>query len=134
LGKLDNEGYLYLVGRKSELIKCAGERVFPREVEIVLDAHPAIRESAVFGIPNEILGERIVACIVLHPGADVQPEDLRAYCLESLPPVRVPREVRFSDSLPKTGSGKIDRSSLAAHFHEIGLAERMAPLGQASIK
>jgi len=126
LGKVDSDGYLYIVGRKSELIKSAGERVFPREIETVLDAHPAIRESAVLGIPDEILGERIVACVVLHPGAEVKTEDLRTHCLKSLPLVRVPREVRFSNGLPKTGSGKTDRSSLEAHFHEIGLARTYA--------
>ena len=126
LGKVDNEGYLYLVGRKSELIKSAGERVFPREIETILDAHPAIRESAVLGIPDEILGERIVACVVLHPGAEVRTEDLRTHCLKCLPLVRVPREVRFSDGLPKTASGKTERSRLAAHFHEIGLAKTYA--------
>jgi long-chain acyl-CoA synthetase len=121
LGRFDRDGYLYLVGRNSELIKSAGERVFPREIEIVLDAHPAIRESAVLGIPDAVLGERIVACVVLHPGADVKTEDLRTHCLKSLPVVRVPREVRISDGLPKTGSGKTDRNRLAKHFDEIGL-------------
>lgn len=126
LGKMDDEGYLYLVGRKSELIKSAGERVFPREIESVLNAHPAVRESAVLGVPDKILGERIVACVALHPGADVKAEDLRTYCLKSLPLVRVPREIRFSAGLPKTGSGKTDRTSLAEHFHEIGLARTNA--------
>jgi long-chain acyl-CoA synthetase len=127
LGKVDGEGYLYLVGRKSELIKSAGERVFPSEIETVLDAHPAIRESAVLGIPDDILGERIVSCVVLHPGANVKTEDLRTHCLQFLPLVRVPREIRFSDGLPKTSSGKTDRSRLAAHFHEIGLARTCVP-------
>jgi len=123
LGKVDSQGYLYIVGRKSELIKSAGERVFPREIEAVLDAHPAIAESAVFGLPDEILGERIVACVVFHPGADVKAEDIRTHCLKSLPLVRVPREIHFSQGLPKTASGKIDRSRLAPHFHAIGLAK-----------
>jgi long-chain acyl-CoA synthetase len=126
LGKMDDEGYLYLVGRKSELIKSAGERVFPREIESVLNAHPAVRESAVLGVPDKILGERIVACVALHPGADVKAEDLRTYCLKSLPLVRVPREIRFSAGLPKTGSGKTDRIGLAAHFREIGLTKTCA--------
>jgi long-chain acyl-CoA synthetase len=126
LGKVDSHGYLYVAGRKSELIKSAGERVFPREIEIVLDAHPAVRESAVLGIPDDILGERIVACVVLHPGADVKAENLRTHCLKSLSLVRVPREIRFSDALPKTSTGKTDRGGLAAHFHEIGVAKMHA--------
>jgi len=131
LGKLDSEGYLYLVGRKSELIKSAGERVFPREIETVLDGHPGIHESAVLGIPDDLLGERIVACVVLRPGADVSAETLRTHCLKSLPLVRIPREVRFSERLPKTASGKTDRSGLVAHFQEIGLARtRIAQAAQ----
>ena len=126
LGKLDRDGYLYLVGRSSEMIKCAGERVFPREIEYVLDAHPAIRESAVVGIPDETLGERIVACVALHPGAEVKIEDIRTHCLKSLPLVRVPREIRFSHGLPKTSSGKLSRAGLKAHFFDIGLPKTYA--------
>jgi long-chain acyl-CoA synthetase len=124
LGRVDSDGYLYIVGRKSELIKSAGERVFPREIEIVLDAHPAIHESAVLGIPDDILGEKIVACVVPRPGIEVKTEELRTHCLKSLPLVRVPREVRVSLGLPKTDSGKTNRSILPAHFREIGLAEK----------
>lgn len=120
IGKLDRQGYLYLVGRKSDLIKSAGERVFPGEIESVLDHHPAIRESAVLGIPDPTLGEKIVACVVLKPGATIEADALRTHCLKSLPLVRTPREIRFSAGLPKTESGKIDRSSLRAHFNELG--------------
>ena len=119
------------MGRKSELIKSAGERVFPREIETVLDGHPGIHESAVLGIPDDLLGERIVACVVLRPGADVSAETLRTHCLKSLPLVRIPRELRFSERLPKTASGKTDRSGLVAHFQEIGLARtRIAQAAQ----
>lgn len=121
LGRFDSEGYLYLTGRSSDLIKTAGERVFPREIECVLEAHGAVREVAVFGIPDAILGERIVASAVLHPGARATPEDLRTHCLKSLPLVRVPREIRFFDSLPKTGSGKLERNKLVSHFIEPNL-------------
>lgn len=116
LGRFDADGCLYLVGRKSDLIKCAGERVFPREIEAVLGAHPAVLECAVLGIPDALLGERIVACVVLQPECNSAYEDLRTYCLKSLPVVRIPREIRFSAGLPKTSSGKIDRGKLATHF------------------
>jgi acyl-CoA synthetase (AMP-forming)/AMP-acid ligase II len=126
LGQLDDEGYLYVVARKSELIKTAGERVFPREIEVVLDAHPAISESAVLGIPDRLLGERIIACVVPKPGAYVDPEQIRTHCLKFLPLVRVPREIHPSEGLPKTASGKIDRRALAAHFRDI--AQTVAPV------
>jgi acyl-CoA synthetase (AMP-forming)/AMP-acid ligase II len=116
LGKLDDDGYLYIVGRKSEMIKCAGERVFPREAEAVLETHPAVCESAALGLPDKLLGERLVACVVTHDGASVTAEELRSHCLNSLPLVRAPREIRFCSSVPKTASGKVDRSRLAEHF------------------
>jgi long-chain acyl-CoA synthetase len=122
IGQLDHHGHLYLAGRKSELIKSAGERVFPREVEIVLDMHPAVLESAVLGVPDRILGEKIVACVALKPEETIDAEALRTHCLKFLPLVRVPREVCFVQSLPKTDSGKIDRKSVAAHFNELGRA------------
>ncbi len=122
LGRFDTEGFLYLVGRKSDLIKSAGERIFPREIEAVLDSHPDVVESAALGIPDVILGERVVACVVVRADSKLnRVEELRTYCLKSLPLVRVPREIRLSESLPKTGSGKIARSGLAAHFHALGL-------------
>jgi acyl-CoA synthetase (AMP-forming)/AMP-acid ligase II len=116
LGKLDERGYLYLVGRSSEMIKCAGERIFPREIEEVLDGCAAVAESVVLGVPDPLLGEKVVACVVLKEGAEITPGDLRAHCLKSLPLVRTPREVRFVKSLPKTSSGKIARAALAGEF------------------
>jgi long-chain acyl-CoA synthetase len=124
IGSFDDHGYLYLAGRKSELIKSAGERVFPREVESVLDMHPAVRESAVLGIPDNTLGEKIVACVVLKPGAAIEADALRTHCLKLLPLVRTPREIRFTEGLPKTESGKIDRRALLALFRDLGRAKR----------
>ncbi len=116
LGRLDADGYLYLAGRSSEMIKCAGERIFPREIEEVLDAIPGVAESAVLGVPDPVLGEKLVACLVLKPGASVSASDVRAHCLKSLPLVRTPREVKFLDVLPKTSSGKITRKALLELF------------------
>jgi long-chain acyl-CoA synthetase len=122
LGKFDFDGYLYLVGRKSDLIKCAGERIFPQEIESVLDSHEAVASSAVLGLPDEVLGERIVACVVPQSGAQLTPDELRTHCLKSLPLVRVPREVRFCADIPRTASGKTNRSKLAEHFHALEAA------------
>ena len=119
IGKFDRNGLLRVLGKISTLINSAGERVFPGEVESVLEAHPAIRESAVFGIPDDVLGEKIVACVVLKPEATVQSDELRAHCLLSLPLVRAPREIRFADYLPKTESGKIDRLHLQEYFNDL---------------
>jgi acyl-CoA synthetase (AMP-forming)/AMP-acid ligase II len=123
IGRFDHYGHLYLAGRKSDLIKSAGERVFPREVESVLDMHPDVRESAVLGIPDRILGEKIVACVVLKPGAAIDADELRTHCLKFLPLVRAPREILFTRGLPKTESGKIDRRGVVAHFNELRRAK-----------
>ena len=119
IGSFDRQGYLILSGRKSDLIKSAGERVFSGEVESVLDMHPAVRESAVLGIPDQNLGEKIAACVVLKPGAAIKANALRAHCLKLLPAARTPREIRFPQSLPRTESGKIDRRGVVAQFNKL---------------
>lgn len=124
LGALDSQGYLFLAGRTSEMIKCAGERVYAGEVESVLYAHPAIRECAALGVPDDTLGERIVACVRVHPEMTVSGDDIRSHCLKFLPLVRVPREIRFTDALPKTGSGKVDRRGLLAEFQNLHQASQ----------
>jgi len=120
LGRLDTEGYLYLVGRKSEMIKCAGERIFPGEIEDVINSIPNVQESAVFGMPDEVLGERVVAIVAPVAGAELTEEVIHSRCLQSLAFVRTPKEIRIVSQLPKTASGKIDRRavrSLASLAH-----------------
>ncbi len=127
MGKMDADGYLYLVGRKSEMIKCAGERIFPREIEGVIERHPAILQSGVIGVPDRVLGEKIVACVVARPGLAVGVEEIRGHCLQFLSFVRAPREIRFFEELPKTSSGKIDRRGLVALWGSLrGQAGRKA--------
>jgi len=118
LGRFDEDGYLYLAGRSSEMIKSAGERIFPREIEEVIDTFEGVAESAVLGLPDPILGEKLVACIKVKDGETVALGDLRTHCLKSLPFVRTPREMRFVKALPKTASGKIVRAALKATFAE----------------
>lgn len=112
LGRFDQDGYLWLVGRSSDMIKTAGERVFPKEIEDVVNAHPAVAESAVIGAKDELLGEKIVALVVLRAGQALTINELRTHALKSLPFVRAPRELKVVDALPKTASGKIDRGAI----------------------
>ncbi|WP_438025547.1 class I adenylate-forming enzyme family protein [Sorangium sp. So ce233] len=114
LGHLDAEGYLFLSGRSSEMIKSAGERIFPREIEEVLQAHPSVGEAAVFGVPDPVLGERIVACVVPAPGHAPSVQVLKTHCLKSLSYVRTPKEIYVVQDLPKTVSGKTLRDALRA--------------------
>lgn len=113
LAYLDDDGHLFLAGRSSEMIKSAGERIFPQEIEAVLAAHSRVDEVAVIGIKDATLGERIVAYVHLTEGDPVEASELKALCLESLPFVRVPKTFVLRDTpLPKTGSGKVSRGKL----------------------
>ncbi len=116
LGFVDADGFLYLVDRISQMIKSAGERIFPREIEDVIDCHFGVAESAVFGVPDLMLGEKMVAWIVPEPGIDLSVEMIRTHCLQQLPYSRSPREIEFATTLPKTASGKIDRKTLRALY------------------
>jgi long-chain acyl-CoA synthetase len=112
LGYLDEDGFLYLVDRLKDLIIRGGYNVYPREVEEVLYAHPAVAEAAVIGRPDDRLGEEIVAVVAFHPGASASADDLIAFCRERLAAYKCPREVRVLDSLPKSPSGKLLKREL----------------------
>lgn len=115
LGMLDEEGFLHLVGRRKEVIIRSGFNVYPREVESRLEAHPAVQEAAVVGVPDPLLGEAICACIVPIEGAIVTEREIVDWCRETLSESKVPDEVRFLDSFPRTGTGKIRRVELSRH-------------------
>ncbi|QHO77849.1 hypothetical protein ACH79_39845 [Bradyrhizobium sp. CCBAU 051011] len=112
LGYLDADGYLYIAGRSCEMIKTAGERLFPGEIEQVLQTHPGIAEAAVLGRPDPLLGERVVAYIVTKTGHRPCHAELKRHCLNALPYVRVPKEIHIVAELPKTASGKVRREAL----------------------
>lgn len=113
LGMIDEEGYLHILGRRKEMIIRGGFNVYPREVEDRLHAHPAVLDVAIVGLPHEVLGETAVACIVPVEGAIVTGEEIKEFCRETLAEYKVPDIVRFLDSLPMTGSGKVRRIELA---------------------
>jgi long-chain acyl-CoA synthetase len=113
LAYLDEDGYLFLVDRKKDLIKTSGFQVWPREIEEVLSAHPAVREVGVAGVPDPIKGEVAQAWVVLHAGASATEEELRHYCRERLARYKVPAHVVFRAELPKTTVGKILRRALS---------------------
>jgi fatty-acyl-CoA synthase len=113
LGMIDDEGFLHIVGRRKELIIRGGFNVYPREVEDRMHAHPAVMDVAVIGLPHEVLGEVVCACIVPVEGAIVTGEEIRDWCRGALADFKVPDLVRFFDSFPLTGSGKVRRVELA---------------------
>jgi len=112
--KMDEEGYLYFVGRKDDIIKTRGEKVSPREVEDVLYSLDGVAEAAVVGVPDPLLGEAIKAVVTLREGAVLTEQDLRRHCARHLEDFAVPRAVEFRESLPKTTSGKISKRELNA--------------------
>ncbi len=113
LFRTDAEGFLYFVGRKDDIIKSRGEKVSPKEVENVLYALPGIREAAVIGVPDPILGAAIKAVVALEPGATLSADDIFRHCAKNLEDFMVPKQVAFRDALPKTESGKISRRLVA---------------------
>jgi O-succinylbenzoic acid--CoA ligase len=109
LGALDEEGRLTVTGRKADTIVTGGENVAPSEVEAVLEAHPGVAEALVRGRPDPQWGDAVVATVVLESGSAAGEAELRAFCADRLPAFKVPKEIAFADSLPRTPSGKLLR-------------------------
>lgn len=112
LGKFDEEGYLYIVGRKKEMIKVGGEIVFEPEVEAVIQKHPAVIEAVVIGVPDKLRGEVPKAYLVIKEGQNVSEEELRSFCRKHLAHFKLPHYFEFRLALPKNRVGKIDKEAL----------------------
>jgi long-chain acyl-CoA synthetase len=112
LGRFDVEGFLYIVGRKKEMIKVAGQIVFAPEVEAALYQHEAVAEAAVIGIPDKVRGEALKAFVVVKEGQKIAPEDLRYFVKDHLAHFKVPQIIELRESLPKNRTGKIDKAAL----------------------
>ncbi|MCA9416690.1 MAG: AMP-binding protein, partial [Candidatus Omnitrophica bacterium] len=107
LGRLDDDGYTTIVGRKKELIISAGENIYPLEIEDVLTSHPAVKEAAVIGVPHPTRGEDAKAYVALHEGAEVEIAELKQLCKDKLAAFKVPAEFEIREELPKSPTGKI---------------------------
>ena len=114
LAYIDEDGYVFLVDRKKDLVKTSGFQVWPREIEEVLSGHPAVREVGVAGVPDPVKGEVAKAWVVLREGQRATEDELRSYCRERLAPYKVPARVVFRSELPKTTVGKVLRRALVA--------------------
>lgn len=111
-GYLDDEGYLYVLDRREDLIISGGENIYPAEVEAVLASHPAVQEAGVAGLPDEQWGQRVAALVKLRAGARVDPDELRTFCRERLAGYKVPALIRVVDALPRNAAGKLLRGAL----------------------
>jgi acyl-CoA synthetase (AMP-forming)/AMP-acid ligase II len=116
LGWVDEDGYVYLAGRASDLIIRGGENIAPDEVEQVLESHPAVDEAAVVGVPDEVWGERVAAMVVPRAGQAVSADDLIEYARQRLASFKKPEEIVFADSLPRGPLGKLLRNEVRAAF------------------
>jgi long-chain acyl-CoA synthetase len=112
LGYLDEDGYVFIVDRKKDLIKTSGYQVWPREIEEVISAHPAVFEVGVVGVPDKMRGETVKAWIVLRPGCTATGAEMKSFCREKLAPYKVPGKYEFVPELPKTQIGKVLRRVL----------------------
>jgi long-chain acyl-CoA synthetase len=119
VGYLDDEGYLYLTDRKAHMIIAGGANIYPQEVENVLVLHPAVTDVAVFGIPDDDMGEQVKAVVEPAPGASPGPEleaELIAYCRERIAHYKCPRSVDFTDQLPRLDTGKLYKQKLKEQY------------------
>lgn len=112
IAKMDEEGYVYIVDRKKDIIIVGGFKVFPREVEEVLYQHPAVADAAALGVPDPVVGEAVKAYIVLKPGASATEKDIIDFVKTHVAHYKAPRSVEFRDALPKTLVGKVLKRSL----------------------
>jgi len=116
LGRFDNEGDLYIVGRKKEMIKVGGEIVFEPEVETAIHKHPDVAEVAVIAVPDKLRGEVPKAFVVLKQESKLTEEDLRYFCRQHLAHFKIPHYFEFTASIPKSRAGKIDKEKLRSEF------------------
>lgn len=111
IGKMDDDGFMYIVDRKKDMILVSGFNVFPNEIENVVSSHPKVLEVAAIGVPDDKSGE-VVKIFVVKKDSSLKKEEIIAYCKENLTGYKVPKHVEFRSELPKTNVGKILRREL----------------------
>ncbi|MBO0838786.1 MAG: AMP-binding protein, partial [Actinobacteria bacterium] len=112
VGRMDPEGWFYVIDRAKDMINAAGYKVWPREVEDFLYQHPAVREAAVVGVPDPYRGETVKAFVALQPASSATPEELIEFCRQRMAAYKYPRSVEILDEVPKTATGKFLRREL----------------------
>jgi acyl-CoA synthetase (AMP-forming)/AMP-acid ligase II len=112
----DEEGYIYIVDRKKDMIISGGENIYPAEIEDVLYGHPKVLECAIIGVFDEEWGESVKACVVCKPGEMMTEEEVAEYCKEHLGSYKKPKSVDFMDSLPRNAAGKVLKRMLKEQY------------------
>jgi acyl-CoA synthetase (AMP-forming)/AMP-acid ligase II len=118
LAKMDEEGFIYLVDRKKDLVISGGENIYPVEVEEVIQRHPKVRDVAVIGTPDERLGELVTAIVEPKPGEVLNEEELKSFCEQNLPRYKRPRRIIF-DPVPRSSTGKIEKPKLREKYSKL---------------
>ena len=109
LGTMDAEGYVRITGRRKEMIIRGGENIYPKEIEAFLFTHPNIAQAAVFGVPDQLYGEEIMAWIQLHSGTQLSEQELRDFCKDQIAHFKIPKYIWFVDEFPMTVTGKLQK-------------------------
>jgi acyl-CoA synthetase (AMP-forming)/AMP-acid ligase II len=118
MATVDADGYVYIVDRKDDLIISGGFNIYPREVEEVLYAHPAVREAVVFGVPDPEWGESVMALVALNHGQEVTADALVVHCRQHLASYKKPRLIHFLPELPKSAVGQVLRRELKTDYRD----------------
>jgi acyl-CoA synthetase (AMP-forming)/AMP-acid ligase II len=118
MGWIDEDGYIFLAGRKDDMIIRGGENIAPAEVEVVLQSHPAVEEAAVIGLPDLEWGQRVAAVVVTQTGKDVSADELADFCRKRLASFKKPEVIHFVEALPKNQMGKVLKRDLRVQFSE----------------
>ena len=126
VGYRDQDGYFFIVDRKSDMIIRGGENIYPREIDEVLYQHPAVAAAATIGVPDDLYGEEVAAFIVLKDGMKVSEEELISYCTERLADYKCPKTIRIVAEIPKGPTGKLLKRELAKQFVNEGKGSRPA--------
>ena len=116
LGRVDEDGFLYLLGRAGYMIISGGVNIYPEEIEAALSEHPAVADAGVVGVPDPEFGENVKAVVELRPGHHVEPAELIEHCRARIAGFKVPRIVEFTSDLPRLPTGKLDKAALHARF------------------
>jgi acyl-CoA ligase (AMP-forming) (exosortase A-associated) len=123
--RMDENGLLFFVGRRDEMIKCAGNRISPTEVEEVIYGSKEVTDAVVLGIPHDINGQVVYAVVCLQNGKKLDPESLKKFCSSMMPPYMVPATIEIWDAMPRHENGKLDRSRIKKQvYHKLGISEK----------
>ncbi|MBM3148458.1 MAG: long-chain fatty acid--CoA ligase, partial [Chloroflexi bacterium] len=118
LGRVDEDGFFYVVSRKKDMINRGGENVYPVEVENAICLHPKVLEVAVYGVPDKVMGEKVAASIVVVPGTELTAEEVKQFCSDKLAKYKIPEYIVFTSMLPKNPGGKVIKEELTSQLSQ----------------